>query len=206
MNLGVLSGIIKHLPFSPVSLMDSEEWKRKKWHGQTMRKTDLFYYYYCCCYFSSLARGWAAHVFDCDCQNCWPTVSVWTEISKTEKCWLCKTFIPTSNPTPVTKSICNTLPVKWFDSLFLHSQALSKGREKEEHPAQCVCTCACVWIPTEGTGWSWRLTGAPWWAFQKNLHKHTPSELASNIKKRQAKTCWEICCYSFFLYLPKSND
>lgn len=199
----MINAIIKHLPFSPVSSMDSEEWKGKQWKDTVrLPETDFSHTHF----FLNLGMTNVWGGSHCDCQYTWPSVSAWIEISKTEKRWLCRASVPTSGPTPVTKSICNTLPVKQFDLLFLHSWALSTGSEtQKEHPAQRVCLCLSVWIPTEGTGWSWRLTGAPWWASQKNLHTrtdtHTPSALDSNIKKAEVKTCWEITCWCFYIYL-----
>lgn len=203
MELRMINAIIKHLPFSPVSSMDSEEWKGKQWKDTVrLPETDFSHIHF----FLNLGMTHVWGGSHCDCQYARPSVSAWIEISKTEKRWLCRASVPTSGPTPVTKSICNTLPVKQFDSLFLHSWALSTGSEKQEHPAQRVCLCLSVWIPTEGTRWSWRLTGAPWWASQKNLHTHTRAHThlqrwTQTLKRRRLRPVGKFPVGVFYIYL-----
>lgn len=53
MELRMINAIIKHLPFSPVSSMDSEEWKGKQWKGTVRYQKQIFHI----C-ISSLTWGW----------------------------------------------------------------------------------------------------------------------------------------------------
>lgn len=90
----------QHLPFSPVSSMDSDKSKMKKTQsGMCKRLWNTLWGIFR----KSPPSHGAIYMTDSN---------VWIQISKTEKCWLCKPLIPAPNTAPVTKSIYSTLPVK----------------------------------------------------------------------------------------------
>lgn len=199
MELRMINAIIKHLPFSPVSSMDSEEWKGKQWKGTVrLPETDFSHMHF----FLNLGMTHMWGGSHCDCQHARPSVSAWIEISKTEKRWLCRASVPTSGLTPVTKSICNTLPVKQFDSLFLHSWALSTGSEKQRSilHSECVCVWVCEFPlkgPGEAGGWQEHLDEHP-----KKTCTHTHLQRwTKTLERQRLRPVGKFPVGVFYIYL-----
>lgn len=66
MELRMINAIIKHLPFSPVSSMDSEEWKGKQWKGTVrLPETDFSHMHF----FLNLGMTHVWGGSHCDCQH-----------------------------------------------------------------------------------------------------------------------------------------